>query len=127
MNKANDKRRKRIRRHTRIRKKTHGAAERPRLAVFRSSKHIYCQVIDDDRGVTLASCSTLSPELGEKLSTGGNIAAAKEVGRAIAEKVIQLGIKQLVFDRGGFRYHGRIKALADAARDVFKEAGEAGF
>jgi large subunit ribosomal protein L18 len=118
---------KRGRRHRHVRKKVIGTAERPRLAVFRSEKHMYCQVIDDERGVTLASASTVSKDLREELSSTASAEAAAQVGRVVAEKAIQLGIKQLVFDRGGFRYHGRVRALADAARAVFKEAGEAGF
>jgi large subunit ribosomal protein L18 len=104
--------RKRI--HTRIREKLSGTAERPRLNVFRSLNHIYAQVIDDQQGVTLASASSLALEL----KTGGNVAAAKEIGKAIAEKAREKGIKKVVFDRGGFLYHGRIKALADAAREA---------
>ena len=103
--------RKRI--HSRIREKMSGTAERPRLNVFRSLNHIYAQVVDDQKGETLASVSTL----GLKLKTGGNVAAAKEIGKAIAEKAKEKGIKKVVFDRGGFLYHGRIKALADAARE----------
>jgi large subunit ribosomal protein L18 len=100
--------------HVRIREKVSGTAERPRLAVFRSLNHIYAQVIDDQSGVTLASASSLQL----KLKTGGNVASAKEIGKAIAERAIEKGIKQVVFDRGGFLYHGRIKALADAAREA---------
>ncbi len=103
--------RKRI--HNRIRAKLSGTTERPRLNVYRSLNHIYVQVIDDQKGETLASVSTL----GLKLKTGGNVAAAKEIGKAIAEKATAKGIKKVVFDRGGFLYHGRIKALADAARE----------
>jgi large subunit ribosomal protein L18 len=103
--------RKRI--HNRIREKLSGTTERPRLNVFRSLNHIYAQVIDDQKGETLASVSTLAL----KLKTGGNVAAAKEIGKAIAEKATAKGIKRVVFDRGGFLYHGRIKALADAARE----------
>jgi len=104
--------RKRI--HTRIREKLSGTTERPRLNVFRSLNHIYAQVIDDQQGVTVASASSLAL----KLKTGGNVAAAKEIGKAIAEKAQEKGIKKVVFDRGGFLYHGRIKALADAAREA---------
>jgi len=99
--------------HKRIREKLSGTTERPRLNVFRSLNHIYAQVIDDQKGETLASVSTLAL----KLKTGGNVAAAKEIGKAIAEKATAKGIKKVVFDRGGFLYHGRIKALADAARE----------
>ena len=105
-----DEIRKRI--HTRIRRKLSGTAERPRLSVFRSVGHIYAQVIDDAAGVTLASASSI------KQKTGGNIAAAKEIGKAVAEAAVAKGIKKVVFDRGGFLYHGRIKALADAAREA---------
>ncbi|SRR5579871_1786220 len=101
--------RKRI--HSRIRQKLSGTAERPRLNVYRSLNHIYAQVIDDQTGTTLASASTL------KLKTGGNVAAAKELGKTIAERATEKGVKKVVFDRGGFLYHGRIKALADAARE----------
>ena len=104
--------RKRI--HTRIREKVAGTTARPRLNVFRSLNHIYAQVVDDQKGETLASASTLAL----KLKTGGNVAAAKEIGKAIAEQATAKGIKQVVFDRGGFLYHGRIKALADAAREA---------
>ena len=104
--------RKRI--HARIREKLSGTAERPRLNVFRSLNHIYAQVIDDQKGETLAAVSSLQL----KLKTGGNVAAAKEIGKAIADKAKEKGIKKVVFDRGGFLYHGRIKALADAARQA---------
>ncbi|HEY1649465.1 MAG TPA: 50S ribosomal protein L18 [Terracidiphilus sp.] len=100
--------------HARIREKLAGTAERPRLNVYRSLNHIYAQVIDDQKGETLVSSSTLTL----KLKTGGNVAAAKEIGKAVAEKAVASGIKQVVFDRGGFLYHGRIKALADAAREA---------
>src|SRR5579863_4725860 len=103
--------RKRI--HNRIREKLSGTTERPRLNVFRSLNHLYAQVIDDQKGETLVSASTLAL----KLKTGGNVAAAKEIGKAIAEKATAKGIKKVVFDRGGFRYDGRIKSLADAARE----------
>ena len=99
--------------HDRIRKKMQGTAERPRLNVYRSLNHIYVQVIDDLQGVTLVSASTVQA----KLKTGGNVAAAKEVGKLVAERAQEKGIKKVVFDRGGYLYHGRIKALADAARE----------
>ena len=102
--------------HTRIRRKVRGTAERPRLAIFRSLNHIYAQLIDDDSGATLASASTVEKDL--RGATGGNIEAAQRVGRAIAERALAKGIEQVVFDRGGFRYHGRVKALADAAREA---------
>ena len=100
--------------HDRIRRKLSGTAARPRLNVYRSVGHIYAQVIDDHKGQTLVSASTLAL----KLKTGGNVAAAKEIGKAVAEKAVQKGIKRVVFDRGGYLYHGRIKALADAAREA---------
>lgn len=102
--------------HSRIRKKVRGTSDRPRLAVFRSVNHIYAQVIDDDNGKTVAAASTLEKDL--KGTTGGNIAAAERVGKAIAERTIAAGIESVVFDRGGFIYHGRIKALTDAARSA---------
>ena len=109
-----DKNEARLRRHRRVRGKISGTAERPRLDVFRSSKHIYAQIIDDVAGVTLASASTL--EKGFE-GFGGNVEAANKVGKLIAEKALAKGIKQVVFDRGGFVYHGRVKALAEGARE----------
>src|ERR671923_2919666 len=93
------------------------AVDRPRLSVFRSSMHIYAQVIDDANGTTVAAASTLDKELKSKLKTGANLDAAKEVGKLIASRATAKGIKDVVFDRGGYIYHGRIKALADAARE----------
>ena len=100
--------------HVRIRRKVQGTAERPRLNVYRSLNHIYAQVIDDGAGVTLASAST--NEKSEGKQRGGNVATAKAVGKLIAERARAKGIARVVFDRGGYQYHGRIKALADAAR-----------
>ncbi len=100
--------------HTRIRKKVSGTAERPRLAVYRSVNHIYAQVIDDENGRTLASASTTEKALAG--STGGNIEAATRVGKAIAERAVAAGVSNVVFDRGGYVYHGRVKALIDATR-----------
>ena len=100
--------------HDRIRTKVQGTSERPRLNVYRSLNHIYAQVIDDAQGVTLVSASTVA----SKAKTGGNVAAAKEVGKLVAERAKEKGIKKVVFDRGGYLYHGRIKALADAAREA---------
>jgi large subunit ribosomal protein L18 len=91
---------------------------RPRLSVFRSSKHIYAQVIDDAQGRTLAAASTLDKDLKGKLKTGADKSAAKEVGRLIAERATKAGVKEVVFDRGGYIYHGRVQALADAAREA---------
>jgi len=106
----------RAKRHRRIRRVVRGSAERPRLVVFRSVKHIYAQVVDDNRGVTVTTAGSLSPELKDTLRTGGNVAAAKAVGELIAKKAKAGGIAAVVFDRGGYKYHGRVKALADAAR-----------
>jgi large subunit ribosomal protein L18 len=100
--------------HFRIRQKMEGTAQRPRLNVYRSLNHIYAQVIDDAKGETILSASSLA----SKIKTGGNVAAAKEVGKLVAERAIEKGIKKVVFDRGGYLYHGRIKALADAAREA---------
>lgn len=109
----------RDRRHRRVRKKVLGTAERPRLNVFRSLKHIYAQVIDDEAGVTLVAASTVEPELREAVGGyGGNVEAAKVVGRAIAQRALARGITKVVFDRGGYKYHGRVKALAEAAREA---------
>jgi large subunit ribosomal protein L18 len=107
--------------HTRIRKKIAGTTERPRLSIYRSVSHVYAQVIDDSRGVTLASAGTVEKgkgQKGETRPTGGNVASAKEVGKLIAERAKEKGIKKVVFDRGGYLYHGRVKALADAAREA---------
>ena len=109
-----DKNEARLRRHRRVRGKISGTAERPRLDVFRSSKHIYAQIIDDVAGVTLVSASSM--EKGFE-GFGGNIEAAGKVGKMIAEKALEKGIKTVVFDRGGFVYHGRVKALAEGARE----------
>ncbi len=103
--------------HDRIRAKMAGTAERPRLNVYRSLNHIYTQLIDDANGVTIASASTVTAK-GTERKAGGNIAAAREVGTLIAERGKEKGIKKVVFDRGGYLYHGRIKALADAAREA---------
>jgi large subunit ribosomal protein L18 len=100
--------------HTRIRRKLRGTTERPRLAVYRSLNHIYAQLIDDDKAQTIASASTTEKSLG--LKTGGNIEAAKKIGQAIAERALAAGVDTVVFDRGGYLYHGRVKALTDAAR-----------
>lgn len=108
----------RLRKHTRLRKKIKGTPERPRLNVFRSLNHIYAQIIDDTTGNTLVTASTLDVSLKGKLKSGGNKEAAKEVGRLIAQKAAEKGIKSVVFDRGGYIYHGRVKELADAAREA---------
>ena len=103
--------------HRRIRVKIEGCAERPRLAVYKSGKHIYAQLIDDVNHVTLASASTLDKDIREQVKNGANIEAAKLIGSTIAKKAKEAGIECVVFDRGGFLYHGRIAALADAARE----------
>jgi large subunit ribosomal protein L18 len=106
------------RRKARVRRAIRKAANgRPRLSVFRSSKQIYAQVIDDERGVTLASASTLEKDLRGKLKTGADTAAAGEVGKLVAERAKAAGVTQVIFDRSGYIYHGRVKALADAARE----------
>ncbi|AKG23497.1 50S ribosomal protein L18 [Calothrix sp. 336/3] len=107
-----------IRRHRRVRGKVNGSAERPRLAVFRSHEHIYAQVIDDTQHCTIVSASTLEPDLKSKLASGSNCEASVEVGKLIAARAKEKGITQIVFDRGGNLYHGRIKALAEAAREA---------
>lgn len=105
-------------RHQRVRRSVTGTQERPRLAVFRSNNHIYAQVIDDTQHQTLASASTLESDLRSQLAAGGNCAASTEVGKLIAQRSLAKGIQQVVFDRGGNLYHGRVKALADAAREA---------
>lgn len=102
--------------HRRIRRKVRGSSERPRLAVYRSINHIYAQVVDDQRGQTIVSASSIEKDL--RGSTGGNIEAARRIGKAIAERALEKGIESVVFDRGGYLYHGRIKALTDAAREA---------
>ena len=108
----------RQKKHRRMRGHIAGTAERPRLAVFRSNKHMYAQIIDDKKGVTLVSASTLQADVKEGLEYTDNIEAAARVGKVIGEKAVQAGIKTVVFDRGGFIYQGKIKALADAAREA---------
>ena len=103
--------------HERIRKKIEGTAQRPRLNVYRSLNHVYVQVIDDLKGATIVSANSAEGKKGER-KTGGNVASAKDVGKAIAERAKAKGIKQVVFDRGGYIYHGRVKALAEAAREA---------
>ncbi len=116
---SKDKTRQKV--HSRIRKALAGTTERPRLNVYRSVNHIYAQVIDDAKGVTLVAATSIEKGKGVKggkRPTGGNVASAKDVGKLIAERAKQKGIKKVVFDRGGYLYHGRIKALADAAREA---------
>ena len=108
----------RVRIHERIRKTLVGSSARPRLAVFRSNKHIYAQVIDDSKGATVTAASTLDVDAKKDLKQGGNIAAAKAVGKLVAERAKAKGIEAVLFDRGGYLYHGRVKALAEAAREA---------
>jgi len=107
----------RKRRHVRVRKKIHGTAERPRLALFRSNKHLVLQVIDDDAGRTLASASTVEADIRSQ-GTGGTVEAATRLGTLVAERAKAAGVDKVVFDRGGFQYHGRVAAAAQAARDA---------
>lgn len=110
--------------HSRIRRKIRGTSDRPRLAVFRSIKHIYAQVIDDDNGKTLISASTVEQKL--KVKSGSDVDGAKEIGKVIAERVLSAGIEHVVFDRGGYVYHGRVKALLDATREAGLNKSENG-
>ena len=104
--------------HQRVRQRVEGTTERPRLSVYRSLGHIYAQVIDDRAGKTLVSASSVDKETKKNLKGGGNIAAAKVIGKAIAERAKAAGVVKVVFDRGGYKYHGRVKALADSAREA---------
>lgn len=108
----------RVRKHKRVRAKISGTAQRPRLCVFRSLSNIYAQVINDETGTTLVSASTLDSAVKEKLKFGGNIEAAKEVGKLVAMRALEKGIEDVVFDRGGYIYHGRVLSLAEAAREA---------
>lgn len=112
-----DRNRARKHRHLRVRKRITGTPVRPRLNVYRSNKHIYAQVINDVNGVTLASASTLDPELKSEVSNGATVEAAQKVGTLVAKRAIDKGLTAVVFDRGGYLYHGRVQALADAARE----------
>ncbi|MBJ9993406.1 MULTISPECIES: 50S ribosomal protein L18 [Paenibacillus] len=113
-----DKNKARLKRHLRVRKKIQGTAERPRLNVFRSSKHIYAQLIDDVAGVTIVSASTVDKEISGSVKNGGSVEAARQVGELVAKRAKEKGHTSIVFDRGGYLYHGRIQALADAAREA---------
>ena len=104
-------------RHLRVRKKVRGTAERPRLSVFRSLRHIHAQIIDDDRGHTLVSASSIEPEIREQVRGLTKTETARVVGRILAQRALERGITRVVFDRGGHKYHGRVKALADSARE----------
>lgn len=108
----------RLARHDRVRKKVSGTPERPRLCVYRSLTNIYAQIIDDTKGITLVSASSLDKDLKAELASGGNKAAAKAVGQAIAKRAKDKGIETVTFDRGGYLYHGRVKELADGAREA---------
>ena len=108
----------RARRHKHIRRRVHGTSERPRLNVFRSLNHIYAQVIDDSAGVTLASASTIDREVRDQVDGLKKTDQARVVGQAVAERALAKGVKKVVFDRGGYKYHGRVKALAEAAREA---------
>lgn len=110
-----DKNKTRQKRHLRVRNRVFGTAERPRLNVFRSLKHVYAQIVDDTKGHTLVAASSVEKDFG---GYGGNIEAAKKVGAAVAKKALEKGITEVVFDRGGYIYHGRVAALAQAARDA---------
>ncbi len=117
MNVSEKRRLARLRRHRRVRKKVVGTPERPRLSVFRSLKHIYAQIIDDSRGHTLVAASTLDPQLRGQLDGLTKTEQARLVGKLLAERALARGVKKVAFDRGGYKYHGRVKALAEAARE----------
>jgi large subunit ribosomal protein L18 len=108
----------RDRRHARLRKKVVGTSDRPRLTVYRSLSHVYAQVIDDSKGNTIVAASTLDKDLGAKTGQKGKVGMAKKVGELIARRAMEKGLKKVVFDRGGYRYHGRVKALAESAREA---------
>ena len=107
----------RERRHRRVRRKVHGTSVRPRLCVFRSAKHIYAQIVDDDAGITRVAFSSLAKEFDRSAASGGNAEGAKVVGKELAKRSLAVGISRVVFDRGGYMYHGRVKSLAEAARE----------
>lgn len=116
--KAKTPRAKRVRRHLRVRRRVHGTQERPRLAVFRSSVHIYAQIVDDTVGRTLVAASDLDADLRSQREGLKKTDMAKQVGQSIGQRAVAAGLKKVVFDRGGFQYHGRVKALADSAREA---------
>ena len=117
MNKIDQKKASRLKRRRRIRGKISGTSQRPRLSVFRSTRHIYAQLIDDDMGTVIASASTMDRELRGTTKSGGNVDAARGVGKLLAIRASERKIEKVTFDRGGFQYHGRVKALADAVRE----------
>jgi large subunit ribosomal protein L18 len=108
----------RQRRHRRVRKKVYGSSDKPRLNVYRSLSNIYAQVVDDTKGHTVVAASTLDGELKPQIKSGGNVEAAKLVGQLVGKRAVEAGIKEVVFDRGGYKYHGRVKSLADGAREA---------
>ena len=118
MNVAKERREARQKRQVRVRRKVQGSQDRPRLCIFRSARHIYAQIIEDTTGTTLVSVSTVVKDVSGGLKVSGNVEAAKLVGKKIAERALAKNITQVVFDRNGFLYHGRVKALADAAREA---------
>ena len=118
MDRARAIRQSRLRRHIRVRKTVHGTKERPRLTVYRSLKNIYAQVVDDTTGTTVCSASSVSKEIAQQGTTGPKLEASKAVGRLVALRALEKGVKKVVFDKGGYKYHGRVKALADAAREA---------
>ena len=118
MIKKNSRQETRVKKHDRIRNRFSGTAERPRLAVFRSNNHMYAQIIDDTVGTTIVAASTLDKDVKDKLEKTNNVEAAKLLGTVVAKKALDKGIKEVVFDRGGFIYHGKVAALADAAREA---------
>lgn len=115
---AKERRQARLKRKVRVRRKVRGTAERPRLSIYRSAKHIYAQIIDDVSNTTLVAASTVNKDAADGLKNTGNVDAAKAVGVLVAKKALEKNIQQVVFDRNGFLYHGRVKALADAARET---------
>ncbi|MFO7955821.1 MAG: 50S ribosomal protein L18 [Candidatus Brocadiia bacterium] len=127
MKRTKEKRQHREKRHRRVRRTVEGTPERPRLCVYRSNRHIYAQVIDDWNQQTLVAASSLSPEIRDEIERGGDQESAALVGRKVGRDCVEKGITSVVFDRGGYRYHGRVKALAEAAREQFEEAGAEGF
>ena len=117
MGRIEDKKRTRQARRKRIRGRIHGTSEKPRLSVFKSARHIYAQIVDDELGSVLASASTMDQQIRESLKTGGNMDAAREVGKLLADRAVSKKVEKVAFDRGGFKFHGRVKALAEAARE----------
>lgn len=117
MSRIDEKKKNRLNRRKRIRSKVHGTAQRPRLSVFRSARHIYAQIINDDLGTVITSASTMEGQFRGSGKNGGNMDAAREVGKLLAERAVTKNIEMVSFDRGGFKYHGRVKSLAEAVRD----------